>query len=139
MHWAWFLILGALVLAAGVQLQRRSKMRRMEAAFGGRPSLTASELYERYFRAQGVEEEVVVGVRAVLEKVLDADLSRLVASDDFTRNIGFFFELDSLADVELVCALEEKFAITILDGEATRTHTVQDIVDLVSRKVRARP
>lgn len=107
----------------------------MEEAFVGRTPLPGAEFYERFFRAQGIPENIVMGVRQVLGEQLDADLSRLAASDDFSRNIGFFFDFDSMADVEIVCALEERFSIKISDEEATNAHTIQDIVDLVWCKV----
>ena len=111
MHWIPFLLLGAITVVAFMRYEGWRKNRKIEAAFSGRSSLPPAEFYERFFRAQGVPEEIVVGVRKVLEEQLGEDLSRLVASDDFTQNIGFFFEFDSMADVEIICALEKEFSI----------------------------
>jgi acyl carrier protein len=137
MHWILFLVLGSLAAFAWVRWEKRQRIRKMEAAFAGRAPLSPADFYERFFSAQGVPREVVSGVRQVLEEQLGADLSRLAASDDFSENIGFFFEFDSMVDVEIVCALEEEFSIRISDEEATNAHTIRDIVELVSRKVQA--
>ncbi len=40
-----------------------------------------------------------------------------------------------MADVELVIAIEEHFQIKIADPEAEKTHTVSELVQLVSNKV----
>ena len=121
-----------------VWLESWLRKKKMEAAFAGRESLTPVEFYERFFRAQGVPQEVVLGVRKVLEEQLEVNLSRLAASDDFSKNINFFFDLASMVDVEIVCALEEEFSIVITHEEAGNAHTTQDIVELVSRKIQMR-
>ena len=43
---------------------------------------------------------------------------------------------DALDVIELVMELEEKFNIEISDTEAERMHTVQDVNECVSRKLR---
>lgn len=43
---------------------------------------------------------------------------------------------DALDVIELVMELEEKFNIEISDNEAERMHTVQDVYECVSRKIR---
>lgn len=78
---------------------------------------------------------MVVGVGTILEEQLSADLSRLRDTDDLSKNLAFFWDFDSLADVEIVCALEERFGIKISDEEAERTKTVADIVHLVQTKL----
>src|SRR5688572_13324944 len=111
MNWILFLIFGVIAFLAFIRYEEWQKNRRMEAAFAGRSALQPTEFYKRFFNAQGVPEEIVTGVRKVLEEQLGEDLSRLAASDDFTQNIGFFFEFDSMADVEIICALEKEFSI----------------------------
>jgi acyl carrier protein len=61
-------------------------------------------------------------------------MSRLNLDDDFSQNLSFFWDYDSMANVEIICSLEEKFKIKILDKEAEETKTVNDIVNLVARK-----
>ena len=91
--------------------------------------------YTSYFKGTGISKKVVDGVKQVLEEQLSADLSRLSAEDDFSKNLNFFWKLDSLADVEIIIALEEEFNIKIEDFEAEQTFTVRDIVNLVSGKL----
>jgi acyl carrier protein len=63
-------------------------------------------------------------------------MSQLISEDDFSQNLSFLWAWDSMADVEIVNQLEEKFHIKITDNEAEQAHTVKDIVLLVSRKVK---
>jgi acyl carrier protein len=69
-------------------------------------------------------------------KVLDADLSFLKDSDDFSRNLSFFWDFDSMTNVELVQEIEKRFGIHISDQEAEATRTVRQLVDLVQAKRR---
>src|SRR5262245_40452735 len=112
----------------------RKKKKKYDAAFGGREPLDEGIFYERYFKSLGVPFYVVIGVRKSLQEVLQDDLSQLSSKDDFTRNLSFFFEYDSMADVEIVEKLQE-FRIKISDKEAGEAHTVEDIVLLVWNKV----
>jgi acyl carrier protein len=64
-------------------------------------------------------------------------MSRLADNDDFSKNLSFFWDFDSMADVEIVCALEEKFGIKISDEEAEKAHTISEIVNLVYSKIGA--
>jgi acyl carrier protein len=135
------LLLLVLLILFGIPLslwEGRKKKRKMEEAFAGREPLDEQTFYEKYFRARGVPADIVLKVRHILEDELNADLSRLAAEDDFSRNVSFFWEYDSLADVEIVMRLEEEFGIKITDAEAGRTRTVEDIVNLVWGKLRPR-
>jgi acyl carrier protein len=142
LHWPGQIgILVAVLVAAGICVwayESRAKRKKFEAAFGGREPLDERTFYEGYFQARGVPAEVAVKVRRVLEEVLDADLSRLRAEDDFARNLSFFFQYDSMADVELVQRLEEEFGIEIADAEAAKASTVEEIVSLVWSELRRR-
>jgi len=114
--------------------EARAKRRQVRKAVAGREPLTAQEFFERHFQADGIPFSVVSGVRRILEEHLDADLSRLAASDDFSTNLNFFWRYDSMADVEIVLALEKEFGIEIADAEAAAARTVRDIVGLVWSK-----
>lgn len=125
------------VVALGVLLNRRGSRARatdIEEVFAGRQQLASDEWWEQEFSKTGIPNDVVVGVRKVLEKVLDADMSRLRSTDDFSTNLAFFSRHDSMADVEIVVALEREFRIAITDEEARNSRTVSDLVNLVARK-----
>ena len=115
--------------------ESRSKEKKVQEAFAGRESLTPEAFYDRYFLGMGVAPEIVSGIRKILEEELGADMSRLRAEDDFSKNLSFFWDFDSMADVELVLAIEEYFQIKITDPEAEKTNTVSELVQLVSSKV----
>lgn len=129
------LLAGAGLVAALVRVDSLRRAKKIEAAFAGRKALAPEAFYEAHFKSHGVPLAVVVGVRTILEEQLSADLSRLRDTDDFSKNLAFFWDFDSLADVEIVCALEERFGIKISDQEAERTKTVADIVHLVQTKL----
>ena len=104
---------------------------RLDKAFATRRSLDEPSFYRAYFQKKGIPMYVAIGVRQVLEDVLDADLSRLNADDSLTTNLRFFFEADSLADVEIISELEGKFGIKISNAEAESMTTIASIVDCV--------
>lgn len=133
------LIAGIVATIAILRLPRNEaveKKKKIEEAFTDRPQQSPTDFYAAFFKTAGVPEKVVVGVRKVLEEQLDADLSRMVDSDDFSKNLSFFWDFDSMADVEVVCALEQEFKILITDEEAGNSQTVREIVELVWRKVK---
>ena len=126
------------VLLALIHLDSRRKTRRLEAAFRGRTRLTPAEFFEVHFKEVGAPAQVVEGVRQVLEEQFGADLSRLSRDDDLSRNLNFLFDYDSLVDVEIVNALEERFGITISDEEAQNAKTVIAIVELVTTNLKVK-
>lgn len=62
-------------------------------------------------------------------------MSRLHVEDDFSKNLSFFWDFDSLASAEILIAIEEHFQIKIADSEAEKTRTVYELVRLVSDKI----
>jgi len=129
----------AILVAFGIFMSLReakAKQGKIAEAFSGRDPKTEQQFFESYFLSEGVPFSVVSGVRRILEEHLDADLSRLEAVDDFSKNLGFFWNYDSMADVEIVSALEKEFSIKITDQEAAATRTVREIVNLVWGKKR---
>ena len=99
--------------------ESRDKRKKYRAAFGGREPLDEQAFYESHFQTRGVPVDVVVKVKRVLEDVLNDDLSRLRAEDDFNHNLSFFFQYDSMASLEIVERLEEEFSISISNEEAS--------------------
>lgn len=131
---ALLIIVGIVVIVLVCKLESRRRKARIEAAFAGRERLTSEQFYERYFKEAGVPFSVVSGVRKVLEEELGADLARMSAEDDFSRNLKFFWAFDDMADVAIVKALESHFDVSVTDAEAADTHTVSDIVSLIHSK-----
>jgi acyl carrier protein len=104
------------------------KQERLEHVFGGRQPLDDSQLWENFFKREGVALDTVTRVRRILSEILEADLLRIHDTDDFSKELAFFWDLDSLVDVEIVQALEQEFHITITDAEAVAMKTLRDIV-----------
>lgn len=121
-----------------VLLESEERTKKIQAAFAGREPLDERTFYERYFMNHGVPADVVGRFRRVLEDELNADMSRLRAEDDFERNLSFFWEFDSMADVELIIRLEEEFGIKIKDAEAQQATSVAEMVELVWSKLHPR-
>ncbi len=136
-----YLLLAIVILIVWVGLidsdrNERARDKKVQEIFSGRNPLTPEGFYEQYFLNTGVAPGVVIGIRKILEEQFRADMSRLNAEDDFSKNLSFFFDLDSMADVELVIALENHFNIKIADSEAGSIRTISELVQLVSSKVR---
>lgn len=112
-----------------------NKQRHLDFLLGGREPLDDAQLWESFFRAQGVALDTVRRVRRILSDVLEVDLVRIRAGDDFSKKLSFFWDLDSLADLKIVHALEEDFKITISDAEAEAMKTLRDIVLGVHAKI----
>ena len=119
-----------------MKAEDKKRKNKILSVFGGRDELTPIEFYEKYYRENGIPEEIVLGVRKILEEQLGEDLSRLSSEDDFSQNLQFFFEFDSMVDVEIIIELEKYFNIKIEDTEAEKTCTVNDIIMLVTNKVK---
>jgi len=116
--------------------ETKRKQKKIENAFKGRELLSPKAFYEKFYLDKEIAIETVKGVRKVLEEQLDCDLSQLSSEDDFSENLSFFWDFDSMASVEIVMALEEEFSIKIEDFEAEKAHTINDIIMLVSSKVK---
>ena len=131
----------ALVVVIGIPIslwESRAKKKKLQQVFADREPLNQYGFYERHFKERGIPLEVVCKIRTVLEEELRADLSCLSANDDFKKNLSFFWEYDSMADVEIVIRIEKEFNIKISDHEVWETFTVEDLVNLVWGKLQQR-
>jgi len=145
-HMPWHTILRTtgwvLAVIAGIwlyaRLERWWRDARLRKALGERPRLSDEQFCLAYPVATGVEPDVVRRVRAVVEEVLQVDMSQLRPEDRFTCELAACYGYDSLADVKLVGETEREFGITITDDEAVACKSVGDLVLLVDRKLRER-
>ncbi|MEQ1558013.1 MAG: acyl carrier protein [Methyloglobulus sp.] len=124
-----------IVVIVGKYSERKQKQL-LDLAFKGRESLTTEQFYQRFFENQGIPFDVVEGVKNIFSEELAIDFSRLHDDDDFSKNIRFIWDLDSMADVEIVLALEKKFSIRIDDDEAANIRTFRDLVHFVNDKTK---
>lgn len=132
-----FALLTYLFAGPIARAEKAKKLKIIADRFGSRESLAPDDFFDHYFAEPKYRREIVVGVREILEQILDSDLSFLRDSDDFSQNLSFFWDFDSMANVELVQAIEGRFNIRIEDNEATQTSTVRQLIDLVHAKVGA--
>ncbi len=109
--------------------------KQLEKTFAGREPLSAEDFYLRYFQERGFSRDLVIRVKKVFDANIGFDLSRLSAEDDFSKELNFIWDHDSLADVETVIGLEKEFGITISDDEAVRMKTIRDVVEVVDGKL----
>ncbi len=128
-------IFGFLMLVQPWILKRRKA--KVDELFLNRHALTEVDFYKTYFSALGVNQGVAIGVRQVVSEIFEADMSRLQADDDFKQKLSYFLQSDSVADVNLILALEEKFSIKISDAEAGEILTIRDLVLLVNAKTQS--
>lgn len=121
-------------------IAKQNWKKRIENVFGGRQELNERDFYERYFESKEIPFYVVKKLREILEEVLEADLSRLSAEDDFSKNLNFFWQEDSLADVEIFEKIEDEFAITLTqtDLDLLETMSVTNIVNMIWKKIQER-
>jgi acyl carrier protein len=122
-------------LTSFAKMEQRQKLQKLEQVFAGRESLDDSQLWSRYFEQYGVAPDTVAKVRRILTQILQADLSRIRDTDDFSKELALFWSFDSLADVEIVQALEDEFGITITDAKAVAMKTLRDIILGVHAKI----
>jgi acyl carrier protein len=119
-------------------IANKKRKREIESVFEKRQELTERDFYETHFQNKGTLCFVVRKIRQILEEVFDADLLRLSSKDDFSKNLNFFWQEDSLADVEIIEQIEEEFNIKFYqaDFEHLNSLTVEQIVDCTWNKVR---
>lgn len=110
--------------------------RRLDAVLAGRTPLAPEEFFTRYFEERGFDRDMVLRIRKIFAENISLDLSRLSATDDFSRELQFLWKYDSLADVEIVLDLETEFGITISDADATSMTTLLAVVEMVDEKLR---
>lgn len=109
--------------------------RKLNQLFSRREPQTGDQFYERFFSNSGVPHSVVAKVREIFQKQIPFDLSKLEADDDLSEDFNVIWNLDSMADVEIVIALEEDFDIKITNDEATAMKTFRAVVDAVWQKL----
>ena len=116
-----------------------NKQRHLDLIFAKRIPFDEAQLWEKCFRDHGVALDTVTRIRRILCDILEVDLFRIRARDSFSKELSFLWDLDSLADLKIVHALEEEFKITISNAEGEAMKTLSDMVLAVHAKVLTRP
>jgi acyl carrier protein len=116
------------------------KQGQLDLLLAGRDPYDDPTIWERCFRAHGVTLDTVIRIRRILNDILEVDLSLMRARESlFTKELSFLWDLDSLADLKIMHALEVEFNIAISDAEAEAMKSLRDIVLAVHAKITARP
>jgi acyl carrier protein len=86
-------------------------------------------LTEVAYMAAEENKELLVKVKQIISEQLGVDEDEVTTTASFVDDLG----ADSLDQVELVMALEEKFEIEIPDDDAEKMRTVQDAIDYIEK------
>jgi len=77
------------------------------------------------------KEELLARIRPIIAKQLGVDEAKIILQSKLNEDLG----ADSLDSIEVIMALEEEFNIEILDGDAEKMKTVEDVVRYLADKV----
>ena len=125
-------VLGLVALIIGaLWLHARSNVRLAQRQMATRPSLSSVEFGQRYFSA--AQAPVATTLRELLAAETVLHLDRLQPNDRPVQDLRMD-ELDSLALVEFVMAIEKEFKISLADSDVARIRTFGELVELVSRQ-----
>lgn len=115
-------------------ITKRQLEAKLDEAFHGRDPLNGEQFYEAYFAKRGIPKEIPLSVKRIFEEHFGTDFSRLSDDDDFSKELSFIWNYDSMVDVEIVIAIEEEFGIKVSDAEATEMKTIKAIVETIWKK-----
>lgn len=115
---------------------REQEQKKIDDFNKDRENLSPEAFYEKYFKSKGVSKEIVIGIRKIIEEIFNFDLSGLKKNDELFKELKFLFDSDSMADVEMTIAIEEKFNIKIADADVQTIKTIDYLVMLVDKKVK---
>jgi acyl carrier protein len=121
-----------LVVAGGLIAYRYTTNRSLARHFRGRQLTPVSAFGTRYYP----DPEAAAIATFLLEQMTELagyDFSGAVPSDGINTDLRLD-EIDSLANVELITRVEERFRIEISDIEAKRVLTIDDLVQLIRSK-----
>ena len=117
---------------------RAGRQQHLDMLLANRESLDDAEIWRRGLKGHGIALDTVIRIMRILSEVLEVNLCRIRARDDFSKELSFFWDIDSLADLKIMHALEVEFGITISDGEAASMKTLRDIALGVHRRISVR-
>lgn len=117
---------------------RKEFEKRLEDVFSGRESLDSEDFYSRFFAKTDIPKYIPIRLRKIFEEHLNADFSRIAANDDFSKELSCLWDFDSLANVEILIAIEKEFGVSFSDAEAEETTTLFRLAELIAQKRIAR-
>lgn len=137
--WIAICILIAVVFGVGCLFDSDKKTKKkLNDQLSSRPVRSDEDYHNQFFGETDVPCEVVSRVRAIFSEQFGIDLSALEADDDFSKDYSLIWELDSMADVEIIMALEMDFEIDISDAEAGSMRSIRSISEIVASKLKTK-
>lgn len=100
-----------------------------------RPKLSHQDYCQEHFPNSAVSAEIVSKVRDLFNEQFGLDLRGLAPDDDLSKEYSVVWDMDSLADVEILVGLEKEFGIQITDAEVATLKNVRMIAELVAEKL----
>ena len=135
---SWTIAILILVVCIGVSLMfnpdKKTKLKLAEL-LSDRPERSEQDYYDEFYADSDVSVEVVSMIRNIFSEQFGIDLGALDPDDDLSDDYSLIWDLDSLADVEIILAIEEEFGIEISDGEACGMSSLRSISEIVGSKV----
>jgi acyl carrier protein len=128
------IVVGILFFGALFNPDKKTKSKLAEL-FSDRPKRTNNDFYSSFFTDSKITPDIVSKIRDIFREQFYVDLDALEADDDFSKDYSLIWELDSLADVEIIIALEQEFDIEFNDGEASQMHSIRSIAEAVADKL----
>jgi acyl carrier protein len=135
MEYAVVFVIVFFVITLLIKKDDKNREAEINKIFEGRNKLTPDEFYEKYYSDKGIPKYIIIDILKLLEAELETDLSRIMPDDDFSKNLRYLFEFDSMADVEIIESIENKFSLNISDTEAESIKTINDLVFFVNNRV----
>ena len=77
------------------------------------------------------KQELFARIRPIIAKQLGIDEAKITLQSKLNEDLG----ADSLDSVQIIIALEEEFSIEILDEDAEKIKTIEDVVRYLTDKV----
>ncbi len=114
--------------------ERRNR-ERLDQLLSDRPKLSHEEYRAVHFPESAVTSEIIAKVREMFDEQFGLDLKGLGPDDDLSTDYSIIWEMDSLADVEILVGLEKEFGIEISSAEAAKLRSLRMIADLVADKL----
>ena len=125
-----------LVVVCGLFVAYHLRMKRaVRKTLAGREQVRAEAFGARHY-ADPERAEIASFIVTRVQELTGYELTGVLPSDRFTGDLHVD-ELDSLAAVEIVAAVESRFGVRITDEEAAGVQTVGELVELVAAKRRS--
>jgi acyl carrier protein len=101
--------------------------------FSGRKALTNQEFIELFFKESKIKKDIIEKTRDILITHLGDEYSLMYPDDDWSKDFSIIWDLDSMADVELIIDIEKTFKIKIPDAEAQSATSFRKLVTIIEK------